>query len=370
MHLQDVINHLEALAPLHLAEAWDNVGLLVGDPQARVRRVLLAIDATPAVLAEAAHTQTQLLLSYHPLTLKGVRRLGPRDALFVAAKNNVAVYSPHTALDAAHAGTNDTLADLAGVGTRTPLRPHRPAQGLHKLTAYVPPKAFAAVTNAVFDAGAGDFGAYSRCSFFTEGHGSFVPGPDASPDEGKVGEQAEVPERRLEVLMRPQDSARVLAALRAAHPYEEPVYDVTELLPAPADVGQGRVGELRPDATAPNVTALAARLRTAGGLRYVQHTTTPELAAGPVRRVAFVAGAGDGLLDDVVRAAADVFVTGELRHHTVLACHAAGVRVVLLGHDGSERPALAGLRDRLAGRLEGVEVNISAADRRQLAAVV
>lgn len=364
MYLHALARHLEAIAPLHLAEPWDNVGLLVGDPEARVHRALLAVDATPQVIDEAVRKQAQLLISYHPLTLKGVRRLGPRDPLALAARHGVAVFSPHTALDAAPGGTNDTLADLAGVAARMPLRAHRPRPGLHKLVVYVPPKAHAAVADAMFAAGAGDFGAYSRCSFCVDGHGSFLPGPDASPDEGRVGEQAEVAERRLEVLVRPEDTARVVAALCAAHPYEEPVYDVTALVAQPGPWGQGRVGELAPGAGEVTLPQLATRLQRGANLAYAQMAAPPARPLdAAVRRIAFVAGAGDDLLEDVCRAGADVFVTGELRHHTVLAALAANVGVVLLGHDGSERPALPPLRRRLAERLAGADVELVCSER-------
>ena len=127
MLLVDVMKVLDELAPLRYAESWDNVGLLVGDPRAEITRVLVfTVDYTGAVADEAVQAGASLVIAYHPAIFAAVKRV-PHDALWAdAVRRGIALYSPHTALDVAIAGTNDFLADACRMhaSERRPLRPH------------------------------------------------------------------------------------------------------------------------------------------------------------------------------------------------------------------------------------------------------
>jgi dinuclear metal center YbgI/SA1388 family protein len=127
----DLVTAMEALAPLRFAESWDNVGLLVGDRSAPARRVLLCIDYTDAVAAEAEALAVDAVVAYHPPIFKGLKRLDPTLPAVRAAIRGVAIYSPHTAFDVAVGGTNDVLADLVGIdeATRTSIRAHPASAG-------------------------------------------------------------------------------------------------------------------------------------------------------------------------------------------------------------------------------------------------
>lgn len=99
-----------------------------------------------------------------------------------------------------------------------------------KLVVFVPAEALDAVRDAVFDAGAGRIGLYERCSWYTEGTGTFFAGEGADPSVGEKGSEERVPELRLETVFPEERQNDVVAALRAAHPYEEPAFDVYPLL--------------------------------------------------------------------------------------------------------------------------------------------
>jgi dinuclear metal center YbgI/SA1388 family protein len=122
MILQDVLAALETITPLRYAEPWDNVGLLTGDPAATIERVLLTIDLTHGVLDEAVERRAELVVAYHPALFEAIKRVRHDSVLYRAIRANVAVWSPHTALDVAPGGTNDILADALGMTERAPLR--------------------------------------------------------------------------------------------------------------------------------------------------------------------------------------------------------------------------------------------------------
>ena len=248
--VRDVVEALEALAPVREAESWDNVGLLVGDPRGAVRRVLVTVDYTPAVAAERARAGAELVVAYHPAIFSGLKRLNTGNVVYDAVRAGVALYAVHTALDVAAGGTNDVLAALVGLRDAEPLR------------------------------------------------------------------------RR----------------------------------PAPSPLGLGRVGRVAGVSRA----GLCDRVKQALGLDRV-------LVAGPLtgsaRRVAVCAGACGDLVDDALAAGADVYVTGELKHHDALRAAAAGMTVICTLHSNGERPGVAAMGAALARALPGLRVRMSRADR-------
>ncbi|QIK71172.1 Nif3-like dinuclear metal center hexameric protein [Propioniciclava coleopterorum] len=310
----DVVGWLEAAYPPALAEEWDRVGLSVGDPDAEVSGVLFAVDVTDAVADEAVERGAQLIVSHHPLLLRGIHAVRADEpkgrVLMRLIRAGVAVFSAHTNADAGTAGVADALADAVGLVERRPMLPAEGA-GLDKLAVFVPTGDADAVQDALFAAGAGRVGDYAECSFRSEGTGQFRPLAGAHPTLGTVGAVERVEEVRLEVVLPRARRSAVLAALLAAHPYETPAFDLIELVPAASGLGLGRVGRLPQPVTA---AALAQRLAravpaTAGGVR---------LGGDPDREISTVAvlgGAGDSLLDAARRLGVDCYVTGDLRHH-------------------------------------------------------
>jgi len=355
MKLRDVVSVLEQIAPTSYAESWDNVGLLVGDAAQEIDAVMLAIDATVPVIEEAARQSCNLVLAYHPPIFEGLKRFVAGMPAFEAARRGIAVWSPHTALDVAVGGTNDVLADAIGMTERRALRPAATKDSQYKLITFVPESALDAVSAAVFAAGAGRIGQYSSCSFRTNGTGTFFGEEGSSPTVGEAGRLELAPEVRLETVLPIARVPEVLAALRKAHPYEEPALDLVRLAAPPDGPGIGRVGTVDGDRR-----ALIERLRREVGGDMAMVAGPLE---GPARRAAVCAGAGGELLKDALAAKVDLFVTGELRHHDALRAVERGVTVVALRHSVSERCTLPHLARRLASDLAGVRVVQSLVDR-------
>jgi dinuclear metal center YbgI/SA1388 family protein len=355
MRVADLVAAMETIAPTRFAAPWDNVGLLVGDGEGPVSRVLLTIDCTREVLREAQAGGCEAVVSYHPPLFTAQKRFVAGSVAFEAARAGVAIFSPHTALDVADGGTNDVLADALGMTERSPLQPADGAEEL-KLVTFVPAEHVEAVSLALFAAGAGRIGGYTSCSFRAAGTGTFFGGAGTNPAVGEAGRLEQAPEQRLETVVPVGRTQAVVDALRAAHPYEEPAFDLVRLAPGPARRGYGRVGAVAP---VPG-TALVDRVKAALGVEQV-------LVAGPVERVvsraAVCAGSGAELMGDAIAAGAGLFLTGELKHHDALRAAEAGLAVVCTRHSTSERVALVALARRLSELLPRVAVTRSAQDR-------
>jgi len=364
MKVPEIIKIFEAIAPPHLAEDWDNVGLLIGDKLTDVKRLMPCIDLTMPVLKEAHARGANLVMAYHPPIFKPISRVTASDTpvAYAAARMGLAVYSMHTALDAAVGGTHDVLADATGMAARRPIESPAMA-GRCKIVVFAPPGDLERISEAAFEAGAGRIGDYSRCGFFTNGVGTFLPGKGASPKvrgERAAGSRQEfVDEVRLEMVAPRSKAAAIVLAVRGVHSYEEPAIDVYPLDDYPPGCGRGRIGELeRPT----SLDAILRRLKRAAGVKNVLVAKAADKGR-KAQTVACAAGAGGSLLKAAIKQDAQVFVTGEVRHHDALAAAASGITVICLGHSNSERMALARVAQRLRDAMPGLPVVLSRADR-------
>jgi dinuclear metal center YbgI/SA1388 family protein len=356
MKLADLISLLEKIAPPNLAEPWDNVGLLAGDPAADVSRVLLTIDFTTAVAADAKSADCQLVIAYHPPIFHPLKRLTAGSPVFDAIRAGIALYSPHTALDAADGGTNDMLADVLGMKTRAPLGAKSAVADHVKLITFVPAEKVDALSQALFDAGAGRIGDYTSCSFRASGQGTFFGQSGTNPAVGQSGRLEQVAEVRIETLVPVAKIAAVIQALRKAHPYEEPAFDLNALVPPPQPRGMGRIGDL--EKTPRQV--LFDRIKQGLG---IEHLLVAGPTSGDVTHAAVCAGSCGEMLHDAISAGAELFLTGEVRHHDALKAAAAGMTVVCALHSNSERPILSRLAARLKAAAPLLTLDISRADR-------
>lgn len=335
--LADVIDVLDAAYPPQLASAWDSVGLVCGDPDDVLSSVTIAVDATAAVLDEVP--DGAMLLAHHPLLLRGVDTVAastPKGSLVHRLiRSGRSLFTAHTNADAASPGVSDALADALGLTVEAVLEPVTRAADTDKWVIYTPPEHAEAVRAAVFAAGAGQIGDYAQCSWSVTGTGQFRPGTGAEPTIGRVGALQHVAEDRVEVVAPARARGRVRAALLAAHPYEEPAFDVLALQPLPAGVGIGRIGTLpAPEPLSAFVTRVANSLpATSWGVRAAGD---PDL---PVSRVAVCGGAGDSLLDVAAGADAQVYLTADLRHHPADEhSRRSAVALVDVAHWASEYP--------------------------------
>lgn len=356
-----LVGAMEEVAPTRLAEPWDNVGLLVGDPAARLARVVLTIDCTREVLGEATSAGEDVaIVAYHPPIFEAQKRFVAGSIAYAAARAGVAVYSPHTALDAAEGGTNDVLADALGMTARAPLRTAEQKDRELKLVTFVPEEHVDRVSQALFAAGAGRIGKYESCSFRSPGTGTFFGGEGTNPVVGQAGRLELAPELRLETVVPAARTGEVVRALRAAHPYEEPAFDLVRLAVPPSGLGPGRVGAV---ARAP-LREHVARVKKALA---VEHVLVAGSLDREVGRAAVCAGSGGDLVADAIAAGADMLLTGEVRHHDALRAMASGLALVCTRHSVSERAALVSLAQRLGELLPGVQVTRAACDADPLA---
>ncbi len=358
--LKDVVDLLHGWYPPATADPWDAVGLVYGHPGARVDKVLLAVDPVLPVAREAADWGADLLVVHHPLFLKPVHGFAsttPKGrTLATLAGADCALLTAHTNADQARSGVSEALALALGL---TDLEPIVPApDGPHdKLVVYVPAGSADLLRDVLAKAGAGTIGDYDHASFSTPGQGRFRPLEGAHPTIGAVGEIETVDEERVEVVLPRALRAQVVRTMLAAHPYEEPAYDVVELADTGlSQTGTGRVGNLPATTLREFAAGVAGALpETAQGVRVAGD---PDRA---VRRVAVCGGAGDFLLDRMARADADVYLTSDLRHHPASEfLEKDGPALVDVAHWAAEWTWLPAVEARLRAALDDtVETRVS-----------
>jgi dinuclear metal center YbgI/SA1388 family protein len=343
----NIVAFLEQFAPPDLAADWDNVGLLLGERDAPVRRLMTCLTVTPDSAAEAVESDAQLVVSHHPILFRGAKRLTgdtPEGRTVLAlARAGVAVYSPHTAFDNTPGGINDVLARRLGLAGTVPLRPQEGCRQC-KVVVFVPDKDLERVSDALFAAGAGQIGQYSQCSFRLAGTGTFFGSEASNPTIGQKGRREEVNEWRLEAVCPEALVNQAVAAIRRSHSYEEPAFDIYPLHPAQGSRGDGRLRNLPQPMPLGEFARAVRSVLSCGPVQVVGD------AARPVRRVAIVCGAGGELLADAARACADVMLTGEVRFHDCLEVQARGLALVLAGHYATERCGVEDLAQRLQER--------------------
>ena len=358
--LRSVVDLVHGWYPPGTADSWDRVGLVHGDLDQPVRRILLAVDPAPLVAEEAADWDADLLLTHHPLYLKGVHGFTSQTpkgrTSMTLAGAGCALLAAHTNADQAEGGVSEAMALALGLRDARPILP-APLPAVDTLGVMVPADDADGMRAALAGAGAGEIGDYDHASFTVAGEGRFRPLPGSDPTIGSVGEAERVDEVRIEVVFPRGRRAHVVRAMLAAHPYEEPAYDVLELAdPRIGTTGTGRIGDVDPTTLRAFAERVAEALPgTAHGVRVAGDLDRP------VRRVALCGGAGDFLLDTVRGTDADVYVTSDLRHHpaTEFLEH-DGPALVDVAHWAAEWTWLPVLARRLEGALgDTVEVRVS-----------
>lgn len=360
MIIRNITEYLEQFAPLQQAENWDNVGLLLGDSLAPVQRIMTCLTVTPTVVAEAIAERANLIVSHHPILFKAVQRLTTETAdgrlLLPLLTANVAVYSPHTAFDNCVGGINDLLCQRLGLIHVVPLRPANGTRQF-KLVVFLPESDLTRVSEALFKAGAGIIGKYEQCGFRSSGIGSFFGTESSNPTIGRKGHREDVPEWRLETVCPGNRLAAALAALKSAHSYEEPAYDVYPLEAlTSSQIGSGRLGRLTTPMSLREFSELSAQ-------KLGTSVQTVGNSDQMVQQITVVCGAGSSLMSDAIRAHGDVFLTGEMRFHDQLAAQTSGISVVLAGHYATERPGIEMLALRLQKDFPSVDVWASRAEQ-------
>lgn len=341
---------MEELAPLRYAYDWDNSGvnLYLHDD---VERILVCLEVTPAVVEEAAALGCDTIVCHHPMVfrpIKGLRKANPVENLVLAAvQARCNVYAAHTSFDCAPKGMNAVLADKLGL-TRQRLLAQERTDGFCKIVVFVPQEAAEKVKEALFSAGAGGAGAYSRVSFSAPGTGEFFPGAGSHPARGRAGSLEQVPELRIECMCPEGLAEKAAAAAREAHPYEEPAIDIIPLAYPKTPVGIGVVGELLEEMPLADFLAMAKEKLEAPLIRFSGSAET-------VRRIACVGGAGGEFFPEARRAGADVLLTGEAKYNHFADAAAMGIVLAEAGHYDTEKGFVDAVSHYLQKRINRVQ---------------
>ena len=314
MKLFQLTAYLEERFPLNLQEDYDNSGLQLGDPSMEITRVLVALDCTEAIVKEAIDTGSNVILVHHPILFKGIKRIGVSTEieriLRQCIKHDIAIYAIHTNLDNHIDGVNAKIAETIGLTQCCVLQPKQ--HTLFKLVVYTPVDSEERVHEAVCAAGAGNIGNYYNCGYATLGTGTFTPNEKANPTIGEAHVPTRLEEAKMEYILEKNNIGAVLAAMKAAHPYEEVAYDLIALENSNTQVGSGMIGQL----PAPmDELEFLSHLKQAFNCGVIRYTA---LQQKPIRTVALCGGAGSFLLPQAIQQNADIFISGDFKYHEFL----------------------------------------------------
>lgn len=335
----DIRRVMDTIAPFSSCMEWDNVGLLIGAPESPVSGIVVALDVTRGAIEEAKRRDANCIVSHHPVIFNALKRLSSSSVPALCLQNGISVISAHTNYDFAPKGVNYALASALGLQNIRPFGPRDTARPYLSLVVFVPKSHIEPVYEAMSAAGAGQLGNYSHCGFLSEGEGRFLPQDGAHPFLGSVGAPEKAEEIRLEMICPPEKLSAVVAAMHAAHPYEEPAWSVFENKALLSQTVYGMIGEL-PQALPCEELALCMEtaLET-----HIQYTPVP----GLMRTVAVCGGAGAEYFPDAQSAGADAFLTGEVKHHEWFAAADAGLCLMAGGHHATEHIAMPQLAAQL-----------------------
>ncbi|MEN9570871.1 MAG: hypothetical protein RL172_2102 [Bacteroidota bacterium] len=311
MYIKEIIAPLEVLAPASLQEDYDNCGLLTGNTNWQCTGVLIALDATEAVVNEAKAKGCNLVIAHHPIIFGGLKKITGSNyverAVITAIKNDIAIYAIHTNLDNVITGVNGKMADMLGLINRRPLQPKKGV--VKKIVVYVPQAHANKVREALFTSGAGTIGNYSGCSFNSSGQGTFTAGKNTQPFVGQADKPHTEEEVKIEMVYFAWQQQQLLNALYKAHPYEEVAFDIYAIDNTVDAFGSGLMGELPNAMPEPDFLDF---VKQQFGLQLVRHTA---LVGKPVTRVAICGGAGSFLTRAAVAAGADFYITADVKYH-------------------------------------------------------
>lgn len=355
--VRDVIHAMERFAPLQLAMPGDVVGLQIGRLDKPLTHVRLALEASPEVITAACQDGVDMLVTHHALLYRPVTKVDTSTArggaLAQALAHDLAVYSAHTNLDITDGGVNDVLAELLQL-SNLEILDRTKTERMRKLVVYVPETHQREVRDVVCQAGAGQIGEYSHCTFSTAGEGTFLPLEGANPFVGEPGKLERVREVRVETIVPEGKVETIVQAMLEVHPYEEVAYDIYPLDIMGKSYGLGRVGNLQ---TPLRLTDFASRCRDLLGLTHIRFAGDPETL---VQRIAIVGGSGSKWISKALERGAQVLLTADCDHHALADAWQDGLAVIDATHASLERPVLKRVKQFLDD-IFGTEVQIDIA---------
>ncbi|WP_100614240.1 Nif3-like dinuclear metal center hexameric protein [Confluentibacter citreus] len=332
MIVQDVMKHLEALSPLAYAEDFDNVGLLVGHKNMPITGILVTLDTLETVIDEAIETKCNLIVSFHPIIFKGLKKLTGKTyverVVMKAIKYDIAIYSMHTALDNAFQGVNDMICNQLELTNKRILIPQN--QTIKKLTTFVPTKEAEQLRNALFQAGAGSIGNYNDCSFNVEGIGTFNGNDNSNPTKGKKGQVHSEKETQITVTYAKHLESHILQTLFKTHSYEEVSYEITTLENKNQHIGMGMIGDLK---EAIDEKDFLNYVKVKMNTTHIRHS---QFLNKKIKKVAVLGGSGSFAIEAAKDSDVDAFITADLKYHDFFMAENR-ILLVDIGHYESEQ---------------------------------
>ena len=346
MQIAEIISFLESLANPSLQEHYDNTGLITGSPDWECKGIICSLDATEEVIQEARAKKCNLVIAHHPIIFGGLKKINGKNyvekTIITAIKNDIAIYAIHTNFDNVIDGVNGKMAKMIGLQRLSILSPRE--NTLKKLFTFVPVNQAEEVRNAIFAAGGGQIGNYSECSFNVEGTGTFKAGPGTDPYVGKIGNQHQEKEIKIEMIIPAYLEWEIVAALKSSHPYEEVAYDVAALSNKHPQIGSGIIGEL---AQPMEETAFLNQLKSVFQLSIIRHT---QLTGRAIKKVALCGGAGSFLISSALRSSADIYITADIKYHEFFDANGRMV-IADIGHYESEQFTISLLQEVLEQKI-------------------
>ncbi len=354
MIVQDVINHLHDLAPLAYAEDFDNVGLLVGDKNQSVSGILVTLDTLETVVDEAIDNNCNLIVSFHPIIFKGLKKLTGKTyverVVIRAIQNNIAIFSIHTALDNAIEGVNSIICDQLGLINKKILIPQ--SGTIKKLQTYVPKTNAEELRQALFNAGAGSIGNYESCSFNVDGEGTYLGNEDSNPVIGQKGQLHTENETAISVTFKKHLESKVLKTLFESHPYEEVAYEISTLENTNQHIGMGMIGEFEDPM---NEKDCLKFIKHKMNTEFVRHSN---LLNKPIKRIAVLGGSGSFAINAAKSTNADLFITADLKYHDFFSAE-NDIVLADIGHYESEQFTKTFLVDYLSKKITNFAIILS-----------
>ncbi|MEA2020873.1 MAG: Nif3-like dinuclear metal center hexameric protein [Candidatus Caldatribacteriota bacterium] len=340
MKVKTLLNNLDIIAPFSLQENFDNSGIQFADLDDSVTNILLSLDITEEILDEAVKNNVNLILTHHPLLFSPLKQITKQNnpLLFKTASNKINLIAMHTNYDLAEGGLNDYVANLLGIKKIAHLQ--ESSEKIFKFAVYVPIKYAKKISQALFDAGAGKIGNYTETSFNITGKGTFKPMEGTNPFMGKIGKREEVEEIKIETVVAERDLDLVVQAMKNAHPYEEPAYDIYKIL-SKTTSGIGLWGKID------NETGLEKYSNRAKDILQAKYARLIKANDRKIKNIALCTGAGSSLLEQVGNMNIDLYITGDITYHNALRAKEIGLNILEIEHFDSEKFFVESLYEQL-----------------------
>ena len=332
MKIKEISDYLETIAPIQLQESYDNSGFLVGNKDWDINNVLVCLDCTEDVVDEAISKSCNLIVTHHPIIFNSIKSITGKNyierTIIKAIKNDIAIYAIHTNLDNIKDGVNAVIAKKIGLEKIKILRPKK--DFIKKLSFYCPVSEANRIKNLLWEAGAGNIGNYSHCSFSTIGQGTFLGNDYSKPSLGEKNVLHTEKEEKIEIIFPSYLENKILNTLYSVHPYEEVAYEIYLLDNVNQDIGSGLYGKLKKPMKSNDFLRYLKKIMQTKCIRYTN------LNKEYIETVSVCGGSGSFLLDDAKRVKADIFITADFKYHEFFNAE-NNIIIADIGHYESEQ---------------------------------